>query len=382
MRTGRLWIKAALGLGLLLSTSTLRAQLPGQTTMPGGAFAGQGAPAGGGGLGAQMPGGPPSSVQKYETLNQQHGEGEAHHIDVPHEGEGCEDCKEESGLYFIGEYLFVQPRRRGQDLAFVSPVFDGTINGRLSSVDWDSNSAYRVGAGYRLGHGLEVGVSYFDLHTDGHRNLIAPDGGALFATMTAPNIDQVTSAAGASNLDIQLADLQIAKRIDLHNQVWLRVDASARFGTIQQKLAAFYSGGTAGSGAFVSSPIRFDGAGVRTGSEATWELGWGLGLYAQAHLSLLTGRFHTQLTQLAVGAASPLVDVDEKFHKVVPITELGLGLAWNSDHVQVRFGYELANFFNMVDSLDFVDGQSFGKISRKVSDISYDGLVFSVGVFF
>ena len=105
-------------------------------------------------------------------------------------------------------------------------------------------------------------------------------------------------------------------------------------------------------------------------------------LYAQAHLSLLTGRFHTQLTQLAVGAASPLVDVDEKFDKVVPITELGLGLSWSTDHLQVRLGYELANFFNMVDSLDFVDGQSFGKISRKVSDISYDGLVFSVGVFF
>ena len=36
----------------------------------------------------------------------------------------------------------------------------------------------------------------------------------------------------------------------------------------------------------------------------------------------------------------------------------------------------------MVDSVDFVDGTSFGKIQHRQSDLSYDGLAVSLGLFF
>ena len=105
-------------------------------------------------------------------------------------------------------------------------------------------------------------------------------------------------------------------------------------------------------------------------------------LHAKANTSLLTGNFRTRLSQSINGGTSTLIDVSDKFTKVVPITELGLGLAWQTDRIYVSVGYEIANFFNMVDSVDFVDGSSFGKIQHRQSDLSYDGLAVSVGLFF
>jgi len=354
-------------MALLLSLNAARAQGPESLAPPMG--------------GRQMAVPPPSSIPYSVDQPMHHEEHEAHE---EHHAE-CGECNhaEEGGLFVIADFLYVRPRRRALDFVINDPFADGSsIRGKVESLDWDTTGAYRLGAGYRLVNGWEVGGTYFYLHSKDDRSLIASPTGALFATLTAPGIDQVNTAKGSTNLDMDIIDADLAKRIAVNDRLVVRVAAGGRVASIQQKLFASYTGGTAGSGVLVSSPVRFDGIGVKVGSEAWFKVWGNVGVYAKANTSLLTGNFRTRLSQSINGGTSTLIDVSDKFTKVVPITELGLGLAWQTDNIRVSVGYEIANFFNMVDSVDFVDGSSFGKIQHRQSDLSYDGLAVSVGVFF
>ena len=179
-------------------------------------------------------------------------------------------------------------------------------------MDYGTNSGYRLGGGYRLGHGWEVGFEYLYFHDSGNRSAVPTPGGALYATLTAPGIDQVTAAAGNSNLNLNLINLEMAKRFELADGFGFRLSSGLQIADISQKLNGIYSGGTAG-GQFTSvqSPINFDGIGIRVGGEAWWRPGekWGgwwrgLGMYTKAYGSLLSGEFHSRLTELANGGAA------------------------------------------------------------------------------
>ena len=59
-----------------------------------------------------------------------------------------------------------------------------------------------------------------------------------------------------------------------------------------------------------------------------------------------------------------------------------MGVGWSNQNVVVRVGYEMYNFFGLVDSVDFLDSNSFGKIGHRTSDLSLEALVLSLGFFF
>jgi len=379
MRMGSVWMRAGLGMALLLSLNAARAQGPRGEPIA--------APSSNGFLAVPPPGTGGTLAVPAPPVNQynvdQNGHGEAHEENGHHEGE--EGCHEEEGrgLYVIGEYLFVRPRRRAFDFVINDPTLDNTVNGKVENLDWDTQSAYRLGVGYRLGHGWEAGATYFYLHSKDNESRTASPTGALFATLTAPGIDQVNTATASTNLDMDIIDAELANRFHgCNGDLEVRLAAGVRVATIQQKLIAAYSGATAGAGTVVSSPVNFDGIGLKAGGEAWYKVRGNFGVYARANLSMLTGDFRTHLTQTINGGTTSLIDVADKFHKVVPITELGLGVAWQTENLRVSVGYEITNFFNMVDSVDFVEGSSFGKIEHRQSDLSYDGLAVSIGLFF
>jgi hypothetical protein len=386
MRTGRLGIGAGLGLALLLTVNAGRAQaqgeeapppdkppqavvpLPGTTGMPG------------------MPGLHSTVPQPNGEAVEGHGPLEGHE---GHEGPVDSTTESDSGLYLYADYLLIRARRAALDYVIQSPVLNGSVQGNLSSVIWGTDSGYRLGGGYRLGHGWEIGASYLYFHTTDSRSAVPTPGGALFATLTAPGIDQVNTAAANASLNLNLINLELAKRLDFDG-FGLRLSGGLQIADISQKLNAIYSGGTAGANPdLVSNPINFDGIGVRVGGEGWWHApecwgtwGRGFGLYAKLYGSLLSGEFHTRDLEVAAGGTQVITDVSEKFTRIVPVTEVGLGIGWASQNVVFRVGYELYNFFNLVDNVNFVDSNSFGKIGHRSGDLSLEALVFSFGFFY
>jgi hypothetical protein len=312
--------------------------------------------------------------------------------ELPPEGSGslaglfqCNTCWEGSpgGLFGTAEYLLVKPRRRALDFAIVDPIDNGIPEGPIEALDWKTRSGLRLGAGYQLpGESWDAGLFYTYLHSNDNRALVAPPGGTLYATLARPNlIEQVSSASGATSLDYDVLDVEIGRRLSVGDAFWVRLSGGGRLAWIDQSVNVLYDGLDADR-ARVRSLISFDGAGLRLGGEGHWTVGAGLSLFGRAHGSLLVGDFRSRLHETDNGGATLISNVSDKFRQLVPVTELGVGIAWQGRHLRVSLGYELVNWFNLVDGPDFVDDVHNGKAARRLSDLSLEAVVFQVGITF
>jgi hypothetical protein len=281
----------------------------------------------------------------------------------------------EGGVWFArGEYLLMEPRRRALDFAIVDPNTDGNPQGRIESLDWEYSSGFRVGGGYRLQpDGLEVGAYYTYLYSHTNRGLEAPAGGTLYATLTHPGfVDAVNTAAASASLNYHLVDLELGRRWVLGESFQLWAGGGGRFASIRQSLTAVYDGQTAFLDR-VSSPVRFDGAGLRAGAEGTWLMGRGFSLFSRLYGSLVLGDLRTSLEETNGAGTLSIADVDERVWQVVPVVELAVGIGWQRDWLRARVAYEITNWFGLVDSPDFVHDFT-NKLGRRESDLSLDGL--------
>jgi hypothetical protein len=206
----------------------------------------------------------------------------------------------------------------------------------------------------------------------------------LYATLTrGGSYDQVDSAAAANNIDYNVIDVDISHRIKVSETFCVNVFGGGRFAWIDQEFSAVYNGGPdKATNDTVSSPVFFNGAGLTFGSEGQWNVWHGLGVYARARGSLLSGQFRDFLTETTNNGSVVIVNVAEKHDQIVPVAELGLGLNYCSDHWHLSVGYELANWFSMVNSPDFPDASNIGKVGRRTSDLSIEGLAVQLGLAF
>lgn len=292
--------------------------------------------------------------------------------------DSCAPCKEwlfGGGFWVDGSFLYLQPRRRAQDFAIVDPNTAGTAVGDIRSADWASNAGYQVGLGYRIGNnGWFISTNYTYFHSNTDVVLGKPAGGTLIATMTHPGfVDLVDTANAASNLNYNVIDLNIGRVNRVSDTFQLAWSAGGRFAWIDQNFNVYYNGQTA-TNAQVSSPINFNGAGLRVAGDAQWLIAGGFGLYANGAGSLLAGDFHTYLYEANGGGSAIITDVFDRFRKVVPVAELGMGAVYQREHVRLRLGYYITNWFGLVDSPDIVHDFS-NKLSHRVSDLSLDGLL-------
>jgi hypothetical protein len=289
-----------------------------------------------------------------------------------------------AGLAFSADYLFLKARRNALDFAIASDHVD-IPSGTLESLDWDSRSAFRFGAAYQLpADHWWIGATWTYFHSQDTRLLTSPPGGTLFATLThAGGIDDVSTAFGASNIDYNVIDLDLSRKIEVANSLDLKLFGGGRFAWIDQKLDVTYNGGSLNAvNDHVSSPVFFRGAGLTVGGEGFWNVYRGAGLFAKVRGSLLSGQFRSLLTENNNNGLNTLVNVREKYYEIVPVTEIGLGIGYNGERLSLSVGYELSNWFNMVNSPDFPDGSGIGKLGRRSSDLTLEGLAVRLGLAF
>jgi hypothetical protein len=284
------------------------------------------------------------------------------------------------GTFLEGEYLYLKPRRDALDFAVVAPSA-ATLGGVVESLDWRRESALRAGGGYRFGEGWEFGTYFTYLHSNADESVVPPSGaGVILPTLTHPGlIDQVGSAVATSSINYHVIDMELARCFDINDASTIKVFGGGRVAWINQGLDAYYDGGDAHM-AHVSSPIRFTGGGFLVGGEGRWNGPLGFSLYARANGSLLIGNFKTSLLETNNSGATVNVDVHRGFEKIVPVTEIGLGIHWHYRNLQISGGYELTNWFGLVDSPDFSDDVAQGKMSRRAGDLSLEGFVVRVEI--
>jgi hypothetical protein len=307
------------------------------------------------------------------------------HISWDGHGAACCEGHEGMGLSLWGDLLYLHARRNDLDFAVLNNTGSSAIpGGSIESLDWATNAGFRLGAGWTLPNSAwQIGLTYTYFHSNDNRGLAAPANGSLFATLPrAGTIDTVDSAVGSTSLDYQVVDLDLSRKFHPCNDLVLTVFGGGRFAYIDEKEKAVYNG--AGAMNYeVSSPVLFRGAGLSVGGEGFWDMYRGAGIYARTRLGLVSGEFrnlHTEVNNAGGPGALGVVDVSEKTYAVLPVTEISMGLAYRANNMNLSIGYELTNWFGMVNSPDFIDPTAAGKLTRRTSDLSLEGLAVRLGL--
>jgi len=208
--------------------------------------------------------------------------------------------------------------------------------------------------------------------------------GFLNADLVHPNTSSVESDSLSARADYDI-DLDI---IDAHYRTTISEDTylmyltvGARYVRMDEDFRARYS--ILGSTDVVSD-IGFDGVGPRLGLEIERAMDGRFHMYLRGGASLLLGHFQADYRQSNVFSGTQATAGLED-SRLVPMTELELGLGWDSSTETFRFaaGYYIGTWFNTVTTGGFIDTVQDGSLYSigGIGDtLVFDGLVTRVEI--
>ena len=290
---------------------------------------------------------------------------------------------EEGGPFFSGEFLTLRARRSAFDYAIPGDTAGLVPVGPIRSLNYDFQPGFRGELGHRFGgSGWEAYLGYTYYHTSAIDKLVAPAGQVIFPTLTKPGLTNTANYASSSaGLTYNSYDLLLGKRFAVDEHLALRLFGGLRFATLQQNFNAFYEGIDARSAA-VTANSKFQGVGPIFGGEAVWA-GWrGFHLFAKASGGLLTGMSDNPLIESNNTGNTLYANTANDIRKVVPVASVGVGAGWQYRTVSLRVGYEITNYFGVIDQPRFTDDVGLGKITTRSSDLSLEGLFVQFGLTF
>jgi len=293
----------------------------------------------------------------------------------------CAPAPADGGLFATAEYLLLKPRRTAFDFALTDPNRDLAPTGRVQSLNYELRSGVRGSLGYRFAEshwGAAFEYTYFS--SGANRTIGAPAGGTLYATLTRPGLsDEAAAAAASAGLTYNLFDTIATRRFEIDHHTTGRVYGGFRFATIRQDFSSIYDGGDANLG-LVSTASDFDGFGPLVGGDLAWSLHHGFHLYAKGSAALMTGTLRNTLNETNNAGQTVYADINDTTRRVIPTATLGIGGGWQHEHVSIRVGYEITNWFGLIDTPRFTGELAEGKFTTRNGDFSLEGIFVQLGV--
>jgi hypothetical protein len=285
----------------------------------------------------------------------------------------------EGGWYAFGEVLLMKPRRAATDYGILDGANDIVPRGKADSVIYDFSPGIRVGVGYGMEGGWSVGLAYTNLRNSDQRSLVAPATGVIYPTLTRPGlVDNVTSANADVHLEYDVFDLEMRRKVCIDEGFAMKWGGGVKMASIRQELNAFYNGRDANVSR-VLNVNDFYGIGPSFGGEAHFLTMGGLSFYSKATGSLLVGDLKTGLTETNNRGTTIQADLQDKVARVIPVVSVGVGLSYSFRSVKASLGYEVTNYFGLIQRPQFVDDFAEGKIATRTGDFSLDGFAFRLG---
>lgn len=276
-------------------------------------------------------------------------------------------------LRLDAEYLLWAVRQPGQSYAILGRNPRWGPVGKVQSLEGGWDSGFRIGGGWQFTQdGWDVQGRYTFYHAQMDQSVQRAERGSLFATLTHPSsLVEFDHAHAQGEVQLHVVDLEIGKRLEVTEDLSLRVFAGPRYANLQQQLCVQYT-----REAFrdlVYRPNCFDGAGVRVGGETQLLLLEQVGLYARGSVSLLTGSGCARAVEIINGYA--IADIHESYTRLIPIVDLGLGVSVQRGGWRVTVGYEFMSWMNVLERFEFADDAHPARLIRTTNDLGLDGLV-------
>lgn len=305
--------------------------------------------------------------------------GRAEPIHEMHEPNWAHSQEMVGGWYAFGEVLLMKPRRAATDYGILDGANDIVPRGKADSVLYDFSPAFRVGVGYGMDGGWSLGLTYTNLRNSDQRSLLASPTGVIYPTLTRPGlVDTVSSANADIHLEYDVFDVEMRRKVMIDESFAMKWGGGVKMASIRQELNSFYNGRDANL-ARVLNVNDFYGIGPSFGGEANFLTMGGLSFYTKATGSLLVGDLKTGLTETNNRGATVQGDLQDKVARVIPVVSVGVGLNYAFRSVKVSLGYEVTNYFGLIQRPQFVDDFAEGKFATRTGDFSLDGLAFRLG---
>jgi hypothetical protein len=295
--------------------------------------------------------------------------------------DGCRPCDHPAAFLFAAEYLYVRPRRNDDAFAIVDPTINVTPEGNTQRIGFDWASGLRLAGGWRPANSpWENWFVYTYFHATGQAGAVAPTGGQLYAEFTRPGlVDNALTATGTQNLTYNVYDADTLRRITGDDCFVLKLGFGARYTNIEQNQEGFYNGFNA-NGTLVSSRMTFDGGGVTLAGQGQYTMPWGLSFFGRAKAGLVVGEIRNTLRESDNFGRTVNANITDNFYTTIPVLELGTGVAWEFRNFRIAAGYEMTNWFGLNNSPAFINDFAEGKLGRRQSDLSLEGLFVQMGL--
>jgi hypothetical protein len=287
---------------------------------------------------------------------------------------------------FFGEYLLLRPRDAAvaYGVAFNGPVTsppDVPIQiAKVGVVDFDYQSAFRVGFSRALDNCTSLGASYTHFDTSNLNTIGTTEPFVVRSMVSHPSTLTATSdgldAAALYSLNFNLADLDGRWMFYCNQRSSISLLGGLRYASLNQE---FLSQFAVNGDETVATNLKFEGGGIRVGLEGERKIGChGLMVYGRGTASFLGGSMRGSYAQGQAFDAS-VVDTGWKAGRVVDILELELGIGWTGPRDRLRFlaGYQFSAWGNMVKTDQFIQAvqtNNFVDLGKTDSVMTFDGM--------
>jgi len=272
------------------------------------------------------------------------------------------------------DYLNWDLHQRGTDFAVTTDDSALSIGeGSVHHLEMDRDLGFRLNAGYRFATGWELAAGYTYFATSATATAAESAGGNMWATRIHPNDNEEAATADAARwFDYNVFDLEARSPWLRSCPVAVQWFGGLRWADVEQDFQVTYDGYDFDDGVY-SNRTNMTAFGLRLGAESQWRWSANWALFGSAAGSILYGRFHTQLLETNVSGADTIVDVRDDYRQAVPVLDAAVGVAWNRGPLQIRGGYEMANWFNLADRSMFPDDVHEGAYTPLAEDVLLEG---------
>jgi len=298
-------------------------------------------------------------------------------------GPGCfEEILEAHRSGIIAEFIYLHPRN--VDVPYATPM-DGIGSsavpiGPSSMVGPGYQPGFRLGMNWNLTDESSLSATYWLYQSQSRDSRTMPGGsGFLNADLVHPNTTSVATdslaAQATHDIDFDIIDVNYRRTISEKNYL-MYLTVGARYARLDEDFRASY---TMLGSTNVSSDIGFDGVGPRVGLEIERAMDGACYMYMRGGASLMFGSFKASYLQSNVFSGTQ-ASVGLEDSRMVPITELELGVGWGDTSDTFRFsaGYYVGAWFNTVTTGGFigsVQDSTLYSIGGVGDTLVFDGLV-------
>lgn len=273
-------------------------------------------------------------------------------------------------------------------IAIDDPDNDGIPEGPLVQAVYDQDNEFRPAIQYNCPESNTLfEINYLRLQQTNEIGL-APKAGAVYWTpLVSPNFGLDFALSSDSSIRLSYIEFNITMQHSIRRNDWMNyfVDWGFRWAKIDQRFRGqFFNMGGGGSTDDVTIKSVVNMGGLTFGAGLNYEVFSGLNLSGRFGAFMLQGSLAGSYVDVNSGGGTQ-GDIHQNKTQLVPGLEAAVFLNYNPDlqlpyagYILFRGGYEMKNYFQVIDTSTFVDDVHDGEVMSHRSSFGLTGYVLSV----